>query len=69
MASRKFITTIEVASKELEWEKQALMAAARQNKLTFATGVYNSDKDSWRYYVDVNTLNKCVKGEKELFRA
>lgn len=50
------------------WSEQTIRLLARQGRLTFCTALFNEDKNRWTYYVDVQTFNKCLNGEKELFR-
>lgn len=69
MAKEEFFTTLKVASEKLGYDEQPLRELAKRGKLTFATAIPNKKGNGYRYFVDVHTLYKCVKGEKELFRA
>lgn len=67
MKNNEHMATIAEASELLGWDVKSLREAVRQGKVTFATAIKGSgSKDI--FLVDRKTLDKCVRGEKELFR-
>ncbi|WP_105300951.1 hypothetical protein [Anaerococcus marasmi] len=67
MAKSDYLISLPEASKLMGWDAQSMREAAKRNKLSFATG-YESERGKWIYLVDKNALEKCLAGEKDLFK-
>lgn len=67
MAKSDYLISLPEASKLMGWGEQSMREAAKRDKLSFATG-YESKKGQWVYLVDKNALEKCLAGEKDLFK-
>lgn len=67
MARCDYLISLPEASKIMGWDAQSMREAAKRDKLSFATG-YESKKGQWVYLVDKNALEKCLAGEKDLFK-
>lgn len=67
MARCDYLISLPEASKIMGWDAQSMREAAKRDKLSFATG-YESKKGQWVYLVDKNAFEKCLAGEKDLFK-
>ena len=67
MARCDYLISLPQASELMGWDAQSMREAAKRDKLSFATG-YESKKGQWVYLVDKNALEKCLAGEKDLFK-
>ena len=67
MARCDYLISLPEASKLMGWGEQPMREAAKRDKLSFATG-YESKKGQWVYLVDKNAFEKCLAGEKDLFK-
>ena len=67
MARCDYLMSLPEASKLMGWDAQSMREAAKRNKLSFATG-YESERGKWIYLVDKNALEKCLAGQKDLFK-
>ena len=67
MAKSDYLISLPEASDRVGWDAESMRQAIRNNKLSFATG-YESERGKWIYLVDKNALEKCLAGEKDLFK-
>ncbi|WP_105300577.1 hypothetical protein [Anaerococcus marasmi] len=66
----RYVEGLEYAESRLSGMSiDVLRRACRADKLTFAVALPPEDENiKWRYLVDVQTFEKCLKGELNLFK-
>ena len=67
MARSDYLISLPEASKRMGWDAESMRQAIRNNKLSFATG-YQQGGGKWVFLVDKNAFEKCLTGEKDLFK-
>lgn len=67
MAKSDYLISLPEASKRMGWGEGSMRDAIRNNKLSFATG-YQQESGKWVFLVDKNAFEKCLAGEKDLFK-
>lgn len=67
MAKSDYLISLPEASERMRWDANSMRDAIRNNKLSFATG-YQQESGKWVFLVDKNAFEKCLAGEKDLFK-
>lgn len=67
MARSDYLISLPEASERMGWDAESMRQAIRNNKLSFATG-YQQKSGKWVFLVDKNAFEKCLAGQKDLFK-
>lgn len=67
MARSDYLISLPEASKRMGWDAESMRQAIRNNKLSFATG-YQQESGKRVFLVDKNAFEKCMAGQKDLFK-
>lgn len=67
MARSDYLISLPEASERMGWDAESMRQAIRNDKLSFATG-YQQKSGKWVFLVDKNAFEKCLTGEKDLFK-
>ena len=67
MAKSEYLISLPEASERMGWDAESMRQAIRNNKLSFATG-YQQKSGKRVFLVDKNAFEKCLAGQKDLFK-
>lgn len=63
----EYLMSLPEAAEKLGWNADSMRDFARENKLTFASGIPGKG-NSWVFQVDKLAFERCLAGEQNLFK-